>query len=181
MPIIPDTADWTWVLQRSCPECGFDASTVAWEAVPELIDRLATTWRALLSDRELSALSTRPRHDRWSPLEYGCHVRDVFERFHTRVGLMLSQDAPRFANWDQDQTAIEARYEQQDPRQVAVEVHQTGLALAEVFRSVGPDARNRTGHRSDGASFTIESLGRYLVHDPVHHLHDVAEPFEVTP
>jgi hypothetical protein len=22
--ITPDTKDWTWVLERACPECGFD-------------------------------------------------------------------------------------------------------------------------------------------------------------
>ena len=25
--IEPDTKDWTWVLDRPCPECGFEAST----------------------------------------------------------------------------------------------------------------------------------------------------------
>ena len=24
-PVPPDTKDWTWVLERPCPECGFDA------------------------------------------------------------------------------------------------------------------------------------------------------------
>jgi hypothetical protein len=24
MTIVPDTKDWTWVLRRPCPECGFD-------------------------------------------------------------------------------------------------------------------------------------------------------------
>ena len=28
-PITPDTKDWTWVLDKPCPECGYDASTVA--------------------------------------------------------------------------------------------------------------------------------------------------------
>jgi hypothetical protein len=31
----------------------------------------------------------------------------------------------------------------------------------------------RTGRRSDGASFTVETFARYLIHDPVHHLYDV--------
>jgi hypothetical protein len=31
----------------------------------------------------------------------------------------------------------------------------------------------RTGVRSDGALFTVETFGRYLVHDPTHHLWDV--------
>ena len=28
MPIVPDDKDWTWVLERPCPECGFDASAL---------------------------------------------------------------------------------------------------------------------------------------------------------
>ena len=31
----------------------------------------------------------------------------------------------------------------------------------------------RTGPRSDGARFTVETFARYFVHDPVHHLYDV--------
>ena len=31
----------------------------------------------------------------------------------------------------------------------------------------------RTGSRSDGARFTVDSFARYLIHDPVHHLDDV--------
>ena len=27
--IVPDTKDWTWTLQRPCPDCGFDAGSVA--------------------------------------------------------------------------------------------------------------------------------------------------------
>jgi hypothetical protein len=33
------------------------------------------------------------------------------------------------------------------------------------------------GFRSDGAQFTVESFGRYLLHDPIHHLWDVAHIF----
>ena len=29
------------------------------------------------------------------------------------------------------------------------------------------------GRRSDGSAFTVESLGRYWLHDVEHHLHDV--------
>jgi hypothetical protein len=32
----------------------------------------------------------------------------------------------------------------------------------------------RKGLRSDGATFTIDTFGRYLLHDPIHHLWDVA-------
>ena len=35
------------------------------------------------------------------------------------------------------------------------------------------DEWDRTGFRSDGAAFTVATFARYLVHDPIHHLHDV--------
>ena len=37
MTFVPDTKDWTWVLQRPCPECGFDTQSFAVQAVPEMI------------------------------------------------------------------------------------------------------------------------------------------------
>ena len=46
--------------------------------------------------------------------------------------------------------------------------------LADAFDRV--EARTSgtaTGFRSDGAAFTVATFARYLVHDPVHHLHDV--------
>jgi hypothetical protein len=31
----------------------------------------------------------------------------------------------------------------------------------------------RPGLRGDGASFTVDSIARYMIHDPIHHLWDV--------
>ena len=62
----------------------------------------------------------RPSPSVWSPLEYGCHVRDVYRVFDGRLSLMLAEEHPTFANWDQDVTAIEDRYGDQDPTTVAI-------------------------------------------------------------
>jgi len=35
--IEPDTKDWTWVLERPCPECGFDATAVRREELDNRI------------------------------------------------------------------------------------------------------------------------------------------------
>jgi hypothetical protein len=45
-------------------------------------------------------------------------------------------------------------------------------ALADAFDEVDGEDWLRLGRRSAGASFTVESFARYLVHDPVHHLWD---------
>ena len=169
MAITPDTKDWTWVLQRPCAECGFNAQGFPVEAIPGMIMANAAAWRPALE----GDARTRPRPDKWSPLEYACHVRDVFRLYDQRLGLMLSQDDPQFPNWDQDETAVADRYGEQDPAEVAAALRQAAFAIAGRFENVTGEAWQRTGARSDGARFTVETFARYLVHDPVHHLYDV--------
>ena len=170
MTIIPDTKDWTWVLQRPCPECGFDTSGFAVEAVPGMIMANAAAWPdALSGDRA----RTRQEPAKWSPLEYGCHVRDVFRLYDQRLELMLSQDDPLFPNWDQDETAVADRYAEQDPAEVAAALRRAALAIAGRFEGVTGAQWQRAGRRGDGARFTVETFARYFMHDPVHHLWDV--------
>ena len=86
---------------------------------------------------------------------------------------MLEHENPEFANWDQDATALAARYGEQDPQVVAAELAAAAQRAAGAFAAVPEELWGRSGRRSDGAVFTVSSLGRYFVHDPVHHLHDV--------
>lgn len=170
MVITPDTKNWTWVLERECPECGFDSTGVALADIPELLRANVEAWPAVLRRADVRV---RPDDATWSPLEYSAHVRDVFRVFAGRLELMLAEDDPEFENWDQDATAVAERYSEQDPRQVETDLVAAGLALADAFARVPADAASRTGRRSDGSRFTVETLGRYLLHDPVHHLWDV--------
>jgi hypothetical protein len=172
MPIVPDTKNWTWVLESECPECGFDASRVDAHDVPELTRRTVAAWPAVLKRPDAAA---RPDDDTWSPLEYGAHVRDVFRTMAGRFTLMLEHDDPEFENWDQDATAVAERYNEQDPAVVSVQLVDAGLAIAQLIADVPEDARDRTGRRGDGARFTVATLAQYFIHDPVHHLHDVTK------
>jgi hypothetical protein len=176
MPIVPDDKDWTWVLERACPECGFDASTLPATEVAGIVHANVDAWGAILA-RPRDELAARPSDDRWSALEYACHVRDVFRIYDERLALMLAQDDPDFANWDQDESAVADRYGDEDPAAVAAAIDEAGARLADRFASVEGDAWRRTGNRSDGATFTVETFARYFAHDPVHHLDDVAKGF----
>lgn len=169
-PLEPDTKDWTWVLGRACPECGLDVAAVPREEIAARLHANADAWPPVL---ERGDVQERPDPATWSALEYGCHVRDVFVLFDERLSLMLDEDDPLFANWDQDETAVASRYAEQDPATVAADTAAYGHALAARFEALDEAAWRRTGRRSDGASFTVESFARYLLHDPVHHLHDV--------
>ena len=171
MPIVPDDKDWTWVLERPCPECGFDARAVTEADVVPLLRANVDAWPAVLARDDVRV---RQADDRWSPLEYACHVRDVYRLYRHRLGLMLDQDDPTYPNWDQDATAVEDRYAEQDPAVVSTELADAGNALADAFAAVTGDQWSRTGTRSDGARFTVDTFARYLVHDPIHHLWDVS-------
>ena len=170
-PITPDDKNWTWVLERTCPDCGFDGASTPHDAVADLVRVNVAEWEELLGHPHVRL---RPAADQWSALEYACHVRDVFRLYTYRLGLMLDQDDPTFANWDQDVTAVEERYDLQDPVVVLDELREAGEAMARALEAVRDDQWQRTGTRSDGARFTVDTFARYFVHDPIHHLWDVS-------
>jgi len=168
--IVPDDKDWTWVLDRRCDECGFDATAFPVTETRARTRANAAAWEVLLQ-RDDAAVRFRP--DRWSVLEYACHVRDVFRVYDGRLSRMLAEDGPHYDNWDQDETAATDAYQRQDPVVVGPELVAAAETVASRFDAVTDPQWARTGFRSDGAAFTIESFARYFVHDPVHHLWDV--------
>ncbi|MBB3325693.1 DinB family protein [Microlunatus antarcticus] len=169
--IVPDDKDWTWVLERRCDACGFEAAGVAREELAERYFVAAEEWVQIL--RVSPAVESRPAPTTWSPLEYGAHVRDVLRLTLERVELMLTADDPVFANWDQDQTAQTDRYTDQDPEQVAEDLEAAAQRLVGLVTEIEPRAWDRRGTRSNGSAFTVTTLLQYGLHDVVHHLWDV--------
>ncbi|HVV74530.1 MAG TPA: DinB family protein [Mycobacteriales bacterium] len=170
MGIVPDAKDWTWVLARPCEECGFDTSSFPRESTGAMVRDNAAQWQQIL---ERDDVRERPDDQTWSPLEYGCHVRDVHRLFDHRLQLMLDENDPLFANWDQDVTAVEDGYDAQDPREVAAQLASAAESIAGHFDALAAEEWTRTGRRSDGATFTVESFARYYAHDWIHHVWDV--------
>src|SRR3954468_7456541 len=133
VPITPDTKDWTWVLDRACPQCGYDASMVPVETVAARLRANAAEWRPVLQRADAPV---RPRPDAWSALEYACHVRDVHELYLHRLDRMLTETDPLCDNWDQDATALEEDYGAQDPAVVSVELEGAVQRLSDRFDTV---------------------------------------------
>ena len=178
MAITPDDKDWTWVLEHSCAECGFDPAAFGFRQIPGLTRDNVGAWQRVLDGD--ADLRQRPDDSTWSPLEYAAHVRDVCRMMHARLNLMLVLDDPEFANWDQDVTATEQDYNAQDPARVGLELVTAGNAIADAFELVPDAALARTGRRSNGSFFTVETLAKYFLHDLVHHRRDVTgEAFAV--
>ncbi|MGW6173346.1 DinB family protein [Arthrobacter sp. NPDC055138] len=170
MPITPDTKDWTWVTERPCPECGFDPAGITPDRIGPALLASVPRWQAALAE---PGVGSRPDSSTWSVLEYAAHVRDLCRVFDTRLQLMLGQDNPDFANWDQDAAAVEGQYASLDPLAVAQELAAAAADAAAAFNAVTPAEWDRSGRRSNGSVFTVTTLGTYFLHDVTHHLHDV--------
>ena len=171
--IAPDTKDWTWVLREPCAECGFVAADVDRAELGRLLRDDAVGWASVLRQ---PGVAERPDEQAWSPLEYACHVRDVHRVFGERLALMLDQDEPTFANWDQDEAALAARYDLQDPAAVGPQLVAAAEAVAaqyDALRGAPEETWARRGLRSNGSEFTVDSIARYHLHDVLHHSHDV--------
>ena len=134
------------MLSNRCPDCGFDPASTGHTEVADRIATDATEWVDRLTR---AGVRDRPAPGVWSILEYGCHVRDVHRIFDQRVRLMLSEDEPRFPNWDQDATALADDYPSQDPAVVARELFEAATTVADTYRSVPDDAWSRCGYNRD--------------------------------
>ena len=74
--------------------------------------------------------------------------------------LMLDQDEPTFANWDQDETAVAERYDLQDPAVAAASWSRPRRrSQRRTTRCRAPEATwARRGLRDNGSEFTVDSL-----------------------
>jgi hypothetical protein len=168
-----ETKNWTWVLERQCPYCGFDASACAAGAVPEVVQSGVAALRRVLDDSTTEELRTRPDAATWSPLEYAAHCRDVLRVMLARLNLMIVLDGPEFASWDQDATAAGHNYQGEDPASVSATLSRAGQGFADAFADVPLADLGRVGRRGDGYEFTILTLAQYALHDVLHHVWDV--------
>lgn len=164
-----DGKDWTWTIERACPDCGFAAPEVTDRQVPGLLAAFARPWPGRLAEADAR---TRPAATTWSPLEYAAHVRDVCRLFDQRTELMLGHDDPGFADWDQGAAAVEGDYLGQDPATVAAEVVTVAAAWASRCAALSPEQWERTGVRGDGVRLSVRTLSRYGLHEMAHHLWD---------
>ena len=167
---VPDTKDWTWVIHRPCPDCGFDPQAVEHEDVPRLTRRYAEVLRAAAAR---PTADVRPGPATWSPLEYACHVRDVCDLFARRLHRMLTEDDPEFADWDQDETALTERYWEQEPQELQQQLRANAENIATAFAGVSAHRWQRPGRRSNGSVFSVDTFARYFLHDLAHHAWDV--------
>jgi hypothetical protein len=180
-PRLPtDDKPWVVVLERPCAECGYDTAAYRRGQLVPRLQQCAAGWHARLAASE-PGFDRRPDATTWSPIEYAAHVGDVFALLLQRVGRMLDEDGPQFTNWDQDAAAFNGRYYARTPAEASTAIAANAAAAAARLDALPPEAWTRTGTRSDGTPFSVESLTRYMLHDVVHHLVDVGGARDTDP
>ena len=169
MDIVPDTKDWTWVLAAALPGVRLrHRSASPARPSPAMLRENAAAWPARAGrGRRRRA---RPAPDTWSPLEYGCHVRDVFRLYDYRLRLMLDRGRPAVPELGPGRDRRRRALRRAGSGRRCGRAGRGRRAPGRPVRRVTGDQWERTGRRSDGAAFTVESFARYFVHDPVHHL-----------
>ncbi len=177
----PDTKNWSWVLTRPCPQCGYDATSTDPTDTPALVRANAASWRVALSRGEI--VDRRPpvspgQPPVWSAVEYGAHTRDVYAVSTKRLIQMLKKKAPTFHDWDQGQAAIDDGYAQSDRNRVSYDLASAAGKMADLLDKVRGEQWQRTGTRSDGTEFTVAGYALYILHDVTHHLWDVEQGFQ---
>jgi hypothetical protein len=157
-----------------CEECGYDYGTL-----PR--DELAVTLRALAErygeglEAASEVLRTHALAGVWSILEYCCHLRDVLRVQRERVQLALEQETPTFRSMRREERVSEERYNDQDPRQVAIEIVKAADDLSMLLESLDEAGWGRTGvyNYPTRQVRTVEWIGRHTIHECVHHLLDI--------
>ncbi|HJC28025.1 MAG TPA: DinB family protein [Candidatus Dietzia intestinipullorum] len=167
-PGMPDTRDWTAVLDGGCDECGYRPHDP--EQTAERLRAAADRWHRVLARADVAR---RPAPRVWSPLEYAGHSRDLIEVLGDRLSMMLETDDPTYDDFDGEVAVREHEYWKADPVDLARGVEAATERTLEILGRVGAEDVERPGRRGDGYVFTVGTLCQYIVHDVEHHLWDV--------
>jgi DinB superfamily len=117
----------------ACDECGYDFESLSRAEILAAVPALAGEHCDLLRSVTASQLVAHTRPGSWSPLEYGCHVRDMLAVQRDRVLLAQAEQRPLFASMRRDERAVEEAYNEQDPVTVAAEVAAAAGAFCQVL------------------------------------------------
>lgn len=126
-----------------CDFCGFEYDL---GRAPEAASNILAGTRTLawLLHRDAAVLRAQPRPERWSPLEYCCHVRDVLLVQRERVLAARRTERPSFDPMGRDERVEHDGYSQQAPEDVARQFTDAALLFAHVLTFLGPRDWDRT-------------------------------------
>jgi hypothetical protein len=156
-----------------CDECGFGydldeaphAATSITEGVAELCSLLSSG----------GDLRTRRQPETWSPLEYGCHMRDVLLVQRERVLAARRMGTPSCDPMGRDERVDHDGYADQDADDVVRQLTNAAAMFTNDLRRIPEDEWDRTVVYNYPAvkERSLRWVAVHTVHEVRHHLLDI--------
>ncbi len=163
-----------------CESCDFsyplaDAPLAA-PAIVAGADRIARTLMDGAAD-----LRSRRQVETWSPLEYGCHVRDVLFAQRERVIAARWIDLPSFYSIGRDVRVEFEGYADQDPSDVSRQLRDAAGLFANVLDRLPPTAWERrvVYNYPVPQERSLRWVAAHTLHEIHHHLVDIQSQIAV--
>lgn len=162
-----------WRMDR-CEECGFEYDpTEAATAAASITVGVAEV--AAILGRNDANLRARLQPAVWSPLEYGCHVRDVLLVQRERVLTARRTLRHTFAPMGREERVEHDGYAQQEPADVARQLTMAAQLFVNVLDRLGADDWDRSvmyGY-PDRTERSLRWVAVHTLHEVRHHLFDI--------
>jgi hypothetical protein len=160
-----------------CEGCGFEYDLTRAQHAGSAIVGRSDALAVLLKGLEAQKVRTRPSPEVWSPLEYGCHVRDVLLVQRERVLAARRVERPSFDPMGRDERVEHDGYISQDAAAVARQLGDAARLLANVFDRLGPEDWERTVmyNYPKHLERTLRWVAVHTEHEARHHLRDVQD------
>lgn len=164
--------------REKCEECGFvyerEGAASASRAGRDLAGQIAALLRGDAPD-----LAARARPLVWSPLEYACHLRDVFlvqrERLLAARRVPEGGEAPALTPMGRDERVELDGYASQSPEAVARQLCDAALMFGGVLDRFGPRdwEREVVYPHPEPTARSLAWVAVHTVHEAQHHLLDI--------
>lgn len=157
-----------------CAECGFEYDLAQASNAASSILTGVVELAAVLSDSHAD-LRTRREPAVWSPLEYGCHLRDVLLVQRERVLMARRVQRPSLEPMGRDERADHDGYAEQQPDDVARQLTVAAQLFANVLGRLDSDDWERSViyPYSQRVERSLRWLAMHTLHEVSHHLLDV--------
>ena len=154
----------------TCDECGFEGEDRGPE---ELIASMRHGPADLVGALPDDGLTTRPKPDVWSPIEYAGHVGDVFDWYLERIVRMIEEERPQLTavHWA-DETPRRG-HDTRPVEDVLVGADTAMRRFALRLEMLEPEQWIRVGIGSEGDERTVLDIARRAAHELQHHVMDI--------
>lgn len=158
----------------TCEECGFRYELDRAAEVGRAIGSGVTAIVSILTD-DTHDLRSRRAPEVWSPLEYGCHLRDVLLVQRERVLAARRTTRPTFEPMGRDERVEHDGYAQQVPGDVARQLSDTAALFVNVLARLDDADWERMVNYSYPQPFerSLRWVAVHTLHEVHHHLMDI--------